>query len=292
MSEKRAYTIYALIDPRVAPDTPQAVFYVGQTTRPKARLWGHIKRAERDQQRTEPCIQYIRSILADGLKPQLSELEKGVGDDTTRKDAENRWIAHYQAQGSPLQNAQEGGRFGYQHSEATRAKMSRALQATKRTAEYREKQSRIGRELWSNPDKYPTLIEATRLSAAKRAGFDSPEALAERDAEILALYEAGAERGELAKRFGIKPGDVGNAIKRARKRANEPHVDRQARLEARRALRTHCRNGHPWNEQTIRWDSCVNAWRCMICEKATKRRWEEKNKGSRRSKGKQNEAGP
>gem|GEM_PF-5261613 len=266
-TDVKQFTVYALTDSR---GVHAVVFYVGRTNNPRVRLWHHIKRAKL-MDRHEPVITYIRQMLDDGVKPELVVLQAGSGDAPARKRAEDAWICHYRDMGAPLQNAQEGGEFGYQHSPETRLKMGEAIRRTKSQPEHKAKASESARLRWMDPDVRKRNVEAIREVRARQCGFATYEDLVKRDAEILALYIAGATRAALARQFGIQAIDVGNAVARARKRDSEVKIDQKARKRAYREAQTHCKNGHPWTEENTYWPPNRNYRACRAC----KRDWEQ-----------------
>ena len=90
--------IYALAD----PDTGD-VRYVGQTKRPRRRLWLHCSASNNRSSRRLPS--WIRGLLAQDKRPVMLELER-----TTEPDAaEVRWIAEYRTRGAQLLNMNDGG---------------------------------------------------------------------------------------------------------------------------------------------------------------------------------------
>lgn len=104
----RTWHVYTLHDPR----EPGVIRYVGWTIDPKKRLYKHISDAKLGRDQTY-CGNWKRSLLRDGVRPILTVIETGKGDGW--KEAEVRWVAHFQ--GRRLTNLTEGGEgtLGYKH---------------------------------------------------------------------------------------------------------------------------------------------------------------------------------
>jgi hypothetical protein len=88
--------IYALVDPRDGE-----IRYVGKAKDLKVRLWGHLHEKARTHK-----ANWIRSLLAAGLKPELRVLEE-TGDDWAER--ERWWIRHFRETGTQLTNYTDGG---------------------------------------------------------------------------------------------------------------------------------------------------------------------------------------
>jgi RNA polymerase sigma-70 factor (ECF subfamily) len=63
-------------------------------------------------------------------------------------------------------------------------------------------------------------MEATRRQEGARRAL---ETLAERDREVLLLWDAGLSYGEIAERTGLSPGAIGTTLARARRRLVEAY---------------------------------------------------------------------
>lgn len=127
------WSIYTLADPRT-----DLVRYVGKTTMslPK-RLSRHLGDARRGLSTHKD--NWLRGLLADGLKPRVSVLETGEGEDTWQ-EREKFWIAFYRAWGGHLTNHHDGGNGtsvvkNRVMSEQTRAKIAATLTGRKYTEE-------------------------------------------------------------------------------------------------------------------------------------------------------------
>lgn len=92
-------TVYALIDPRDG-----AVRYIGCSARLSNRLGEHRYAGKT---RKDARARWVGELLALGLSPTLTPLERGVAD---WEAAERRWIAHYREAGAPLLNESDGGK--------------------------------------------------------------------------------------------------------------------------------------------------------------------------------------
>ncbi len=159
-TELRQWTIYALIDPR-----DSAVRYIGWTFNLRKRLLDHISKAKFQ---TTHKANWINLLATLNLSPIIMSLETGSGDWT---EAEQKWIAHFLANGADLTNATKGGEgvVGLVFSDATRAKMAAAKKGRKQTPEAVEKGriAKIG---------HPVSPETrAKISAAKKGYKHSDE---------------------------------------------------------------------------------------------------------------------
>lgn len=93
--------IYVLKNP-VTDD----IRYVGKTTNPNTRLYNHIKMVNRGK---TYCKSWIKSLLKQGLKPQMEIVEFNCLDSSTR---ERYWINHFTKLGYNLCNHTIGGECG------------------------------------------------------------------------------------------------------------------------------------------------------------------------------------
>lgn len=166
----QAWYIYTLHDPR----KPELVRYVGWTRNTHTRLQGHIRLAKNGRDKTY-CGKWKRTLLRAGLRPLLTVIETGSGDDWA--EAEIRWIAHYRALvGAKLTNLANGGGGPAGHhwklSEETKARMSIASRRRGFTEEAREKArtSKLGVPL--------TLEHRAKLSAVRVGKKRAPESVA------------------------------------------------------------------------------------------------------------------
>lgn len=95
--------IYVLKDPRTGD-----IRYVGQTrTTLKSRLSCHLSCA-RTRDKVSIRGQWIRELLADGVKPIIEEIDKV--DLSIAEEKEREWIAHFRENGHNLINIRLRGR--------------------------------------------------------------------------------------------------------------------------------------------------------------------------------------
>ncbi len=81
--------------------------YCGGTTRPlKQRLYEHIRNAQISLNPTH-CSNWIKSLLDNGLKPEIKEIEQLEYDNY--HEAEKKWISHFRANNIKLTNLTNGG---------------------------------------------------------------------------------------------------------------------------------------------------------------------------------------
>lgn len=91
--------IYALVDPR-----NNELRYIGKTTRPKKRLWEHIRKSRDVNSKKNIWIQELISLE---MKPLIKILEQA--SDLDWKNREIYWIKTFKNSGSHLTNLTEGG---------------------------------------------------------------------------------------------------------------------------------------------------------------------------------------
>jgi len=97
--------IYSLDDPRTGLPA-----YVGRTWQPlPLRLWQHIDRSKGTKDRTAKA-EWIRLLLADGLRPTIHLLEEVAFDDW--QEAEGFWMAYLRFCGAALANEAPAGAGG------------------------------------------------------------------------------------------------------------------------------------------------------------------------------------
>jgi transcriptional regulator with XRE-family HTH domain len=107
----RPVAIYVLIDPRT-----DLVRYVGLTSAdPRKRLNSHMAQANPDYLHTAKSA-WLLELRRDGLLPHMRVIDR-VGHDAAR-DAERRWIGHYNDPPGTLTNSAPGGTLGPPHSAA------------------------------------------------------------------------------------------------------------------------------------------------------------------------------
>lgn len=125
-------TVYLLSDPR-----GDAARYVGVTKDLKHRMAEHLSTGTRTW-----CKNWIKSLLAIGLRPVVSVLE--IVPDHQREDAERAWILGFRQTGANLTNLTDGGEGcpGMICTPEARAKISTANRGLKRSNETRSKMSK------------------------------------------------------------------------------------------------------------------------------------------------------
>lgn len=122
--------IYGLVDPRT-----EEIRYVGQTARGMTRPLYHgrdtVIRKERTYKRN-----WVKSLKRLGLTYSVKVLEEVSLEKLAER--EQYWIAYGREQGWPLTNQTEGGpgTKGFQHSCATKKRMSRKRKGASHTAEW------------------------------------------------------------------------------------------------------------------------------------------------------------
>lgn len=152
-------TIYGLCDPRL--DGLAAIRYIGVTTRDLAwRLRGHIADATSERLRhRNHRTNWIRSLLRDGVRPQLIVLEKCDGDGFAR---ECEVIAEYRAKGCNLTNSTDGGEGtpGLHPTPEHRAKLGKASRRKWDDPAFRQRMTAAMKESAQDP------VRRARVSAA------------------------------------------------------------------------------------------------------------------------------
>jgi len=85
----------------------------------------------------------------------------------------------------------------------------------------------------SEPAATPDPIETMEQEARAQAARAALEQLAERDREVLLLWDAGLSYLDIAAQTGLAPGAIGTTLARARRRLVEAHEELEARHAAR-----------------------------------------------------------
>lgn len=201
------------------PET-QEVRYVGVTSRSsRVRLSEHISVAK-NQLRKTYCVDWIRSLLSQGLRPTLEVIDTVALDALNEKEVE--YIAKYLQDGCRLTNHTSGGQanftvshetcekirawhtgrplseahrkaialgqVGSQHSEATKMKMSESSKGRPKSLEHRK-----------------SLSKARKDKALAR-GENNPKAKLN-EAKVLEIYgkiEEGYTDKQLADKYGVQ----------------------------------------------------------------------------------------
>lgn len=135
ISHTCGHIVYGLRDPRTA-----AIRYIGKSATGLSRPRSHFepKRIATDSNLHK--ARWLRSLAADGLRPEIVILE-ACRNDATLLVIERRWIAHGRALGWPLTNLTDGGEgaAGYKASPEARAKMSAARKGKPKSEECKAK---------------------------------------------------------------------------------------------------------------------------------------------------------
>ncbi|MBK3841724.1 GIY-YIG nuclease family protein [Paraburkholderia aspalathi] len=150
----RITSIYVLRDPRT-----NEIRYVGKTIQTlQTRLAGHLfdsakKRTHRDK--------WISHLLLLGLKPQIEEIERTLGNWAER---ESFWILFYRRAGAKLTNHTDGGEGapGNIHPASTRKKISDRLKIATANPDWRAARSKIMKEKFASPEFKAAHLERTK----------------------------------------------------------------------------------------------------------------------------------
>lgn len=104
-SNQRPVFIYALCDPGTAN-----VRYIGKTVNPKTRLAQHLLNRKNTTFRMNPCSQWLDSLKAQNMRPDMLILEETTETEWQIKESE--WINRLIEQGADLLNVAPGGQSG------------------------------------------------------------------------------------------------------------------------------------------------------------------------------------
>jgi hypothetical protein len=197
--------IYALLCPQ------GEIRYIGKTANPGTRLASHISKAKANQTRHHAAT-WIRSLLKRGEKPSL-EIVLQVPEGEPWEPYEVRLIEEFLSEGHRLTNSTGGGDGFYKASPETIAKRVAAAKITKSTPEFKERISRIQKEVRASPEfkkaasdklkaawkdeskrsamlegmRQPEAVERRRAASARR--YDDPSYGAAQSARLKALHE-------------------------------------------------------------------------------------------------------
>jgi hypothetical protein len=155
--------IYGLFDERT-----DRVRYVGKTQYTvEGRLGNHIKEAM--DSLVSPKCDWIRELLAIGLRPYVQVLETVEGTLADLNEAERWWIASLKTGGYDLTNISDGGDGGFYgpHTQETKEKMSRTRKGRTQTAEWVQKRVASTKLTWEE-EGHP--LEGKRPSEATIEG--------------------------------------------------------------------------------------------------------------------------
>lgn len=165
---RRDASIYALVDPR----EPDHVRYIGLTVISiLVRLKGHIDQAKRNKDEWHKS-RWIRKLLADEILPEVRVVEAGTWTKEEMCQREIEHIADYRSRGHRLTNMTKGG------------ESTLGLPSERRPTGDR-----------SGTRRYPLSTRAHNNGRAKLSY--------ELGAEIVAEYESGMTRKELAEKYSV-----------------------------------------------------------------------------------------
>lgn len=136
--------IYALLCPQ------GEIRYIGKTNNPYMRLSKHIS-AARSGETKHHTAAWIRSLLSRGEVPAIETILE-VPDGEPWQPYEIRMIAEFKAEGHRLTNSTSGGDGLAGIGLEALKKRTEAAKVTRSTPEYRERVSRIMREVRSTPE--------------------------------------------------------------------------------------------------------------------------------------------
>lgn len=221
--------IYALSDPRTGE-----VRYIGATSRSlEVRLAEHLQNRRSSAYR----VRWINSLLNEGVRPEIAAI--AVVPLAELSDAECRWIATYRAAGARLTNTTDGGLMNGVPGipPEVREKMRQAAIRRMEDPEERAAVSRVHK----GKTIPPHVKEAVSLAATKRwadwreaGGVTPPETRARLSQAAKARKprrqspETCAKVAELKRQWWAK------------------------RREEGLRLKTHCPQGHPYDETNTR----------------------------------------
>jgi hypothetical protein len=188
-------------------DENGVVRYVGKSVNPQRRfIGGHLVFARTGESKDHKC-NWIRSMLARGLKPELRIIEECGGDDW--KERERYWIKFYRDAGCDLTNALPGGGGG--------------PSGIKWTAEQREKK----RLAYEN-----MTPEARAAWSAKLKAAASRKHSAEHNAKVRAACNTPEYKQQASKRH------TGNQYLKGRTHTPERKAQIAASMRAARARKS------------------------------------------------------
>jgi hypothetical protein len=104
MKAKTEVFIYALMDPRTAK-----IRYIGKTNNLNRRYSQHLK--GRDDQKMTPARAWIKSLVNQGLKPNMMLIDSCAEDQW--HDLERHYIKRFRDEGHDILNMAEGGNQPY-----------------------------------------------------------------------------------------------------------------------------------------------------------------------------------
>ena len=175
------------------------VRYIGKSTKPSVRLYGHLGAAVRGEY-NHHTARWLRKLIAAGARPELVILHT-VAEGERWQDAERAAIAAALESGNKLTNATAGGEgldYINQEDDARyRRNLSRSLKALWNTPERKKEASQRSLRAWADP-----AVTARRL-ASMVAAQNKPDVkarIAVAMAEVNARPSVKATRSRKSKR--------------------------------------------------------------------------------------------
>lgn len=170
--EEKPWYIYGLTDPRTGE-----VRYIGQTVcNIRKRLYAHLVESRRGDI-SHKC-NWIRSLLSEGIRPGVVEIERGSGDGIN--EAEIKWISFYRESGLKLVNQADGGHTnkGFKHTPETRALLS--VKSRNISIETRKRMSESQKKRVFSEEHRRKLSEANRRRPRKPHTQESRRKMSEK----------------------------------------------------------------------------------------------------------------
>lgn len=191
--------IYALLCPE------GEIRYIGKTSNPYMRLAKHISAAKSGETKHHTAT-WIRSLLRKGQKPEL-EIVLEVPEGEPWQQYEIRMISEFKAEGHRLTNSTVGGDGLDGLDLEALQKRTAAARITRATPEYKERISRIMREVRSSPEFRAANSARTKKTWQNPAirekymqGMQAPAAVERRGQATKLRFENPAEREAHAER--------------------------------------------------------------------------------------------
>jgi len=191
--------IYALLCPQ------GEIRYIGKTNNPAMRLSKHIS-AARSGETKHHTAAWIRSLLSKGDTPAIETVLE-VPDGEPWQPYEIRMIAEFKAEGHRLTNSTSGGDGLAGIDLEALQKRTAAARITRATPEYKERISRIMREVRSTPEfraaasaRIKETWQDEDIRSRYMAGMHAPEARERRGSATRKRFEDPEQRSMHAER--------------------------------------------------------------------------------------------
>jgi hypothetical protein len=191
--------IYALLCPH------GEIRYIGKTNNPAVRLSKHIS-AARSGETTHHTAAWIRSLLSRGEAPAIETVLE-VPDGEPWQPYEIRMIAEFKAEGHRLTNSTSGGDGLAGIDVEALQKRTAAARITRATPEYKERISRIMRDVRSTPEfraaasaRIKQTWQDEDIRSRYMAGMHAPEARERRGSATRKRFEDPEQRALHAER--------------------------------------------------------------------------------------------